>query len=182
VKAPRGALRVVAASVLLFGVAAGLHSWFTPRLPHKKLRQGGELRVLQVHYDAVGGQYGSHQYQRAPEWKFRVWNALPQRLQNIISPPSEGIGGYSSDHPAISIWWAHIDAGTHKAEIGKAGWVTVTLDNGGTLPRIWPEPAEDYREILIINPPHDSRQLRVKFHICDEAVHFTIDNPAYHNP
>jgi hypothetical protein len=88
------------------------------------------------------------------------------------------------------------------------GKLTVRLDNGKTVPRYGSLPAqsfsgsdllpdtaytidqptyaEDYRVAVVVNPPHDSRYLRVAFRIRgvtgNEIVRFKVKNPAYRRP
>jgi len=198
---PRRALLLVGAIVLLFGVATGLHAWLSPRLPHKILRGGGEFRVFAIRY---GADSDAQAYLRAPKWKFRVWEALPKKLQKIIPYPEIGPQSQFYEQPAVAIWCAWIEPETHKPEINEVGKVTVALDNGETLPRErstesyrsanpppfsteWPVPNGEYRVIWIVDPPRDSRHFRGEIEnvwgeTAGEAVRFTIDNPAYRQP
>lgn len=200
-KLPRRTLRLLVAIVLLFVIAAGLHAWFTPKLPHQMLRGGGEFRVFAVRY---GAGSDAQAYLRAPKWKFRMWQALPRFLQNLIPYPEIGPLTEFWDHPSVAIWCAWVNPKTHLPEINEIGKATVMLDNGKSLPEAvsdedyhsahppsfttdWPVPAGDYREIMIVDPPHDSRYFHVKIdnfwgETHGETVHFTIENPAYRQP
>ena len=149
------------------------------KLPRIPLRDGGECRVLRVTYTAGPSDSTDHNLYVA---RGRLWlyRHLPASFQQRFSEQIRGIGYQSSDHPALSIWWAHFEAATHKPMLGEAGDVLMTEDSGKQTNLGWPDPAEDYRQIFIADPPTDSKRLRFQFPIWGEEVTFTIDNPAYH--
>ena len=66
-----------------------------------------------------------------------------------------------------------------KPLLGPAGNVWMTLDSGERTNLNWPDPAEDYRQIFIVNPSRRSRSLAFDVPVVDDVVHFTIDNPAW---
>jgi hypothetical protein len=167
-----------------FGVLAGMVAiacwiWQRPGLPRFRLSDGGEFRVLKITYLSKGSEYHEHNLNAPPAWRFALWRALPDALQGHIDYPDEGIGAQSSDHPAISIWWAWFDPKTSEPVLGPAGDVWMTLDSGERFNLNWPDPAEDYRQILIVDPSRTSRTLTFDVPVVDDVVHFTIDNPAY---
>ena len=96
-----------------------------------------------------------------------------------MEAPARGIGYQSSDRPALSVWWAHFDSVTHKPMLGEAGDVLMTVDSNERTNLGWPDPADDYRQIFISNPPTDSKRLTFEFPVWGEQVRFSIDNPAY---
>jgi hypothetical protein len=150
-------------------------------LPRIRLTDGGEFRVFQIRYTPNPSESYEHSLGGAPRWQWTLWRSLPNSLQTRVPMPRAGIESDSSDHPALSIWWAYIDPKTGKREIGPTSSVTIILDNGGQLTTSdWPNPTgEGYRQILIVDPPTSSRRLRFRLSAEDQPVEFSIKNPAY---
>jgi hypothetical protein len=147
-------------------------------LPRIRLADGGEFRVLKICY----GRENDHHLGGAPSSFFSAWNHLPKQLQRVIPYPNTGVTSLSpfpESPPALSIWWAYIDPRTHKPEIGSTDYVITTLDSGERLGRIWPSPGDDYRQIFLNDPPAHSKYLRFEFAAEEQAVEFSIANPAY---
>lgn len=157
---------------VLVGAAAIIAHRVAP-LPRIKLADGGEFRVLQVRYGT------EHRLGGAPRAIHWVWDHLPLFLRTNIPPPPAGTSGVGSDKPALSIWWGWFDPATGKPLLGPSDNAVMSLDSGERINLDWPEPADDYRQIFIIDPPRHSRMLR--FHVVtnDERVDFAIKNPAF---
>lgn len=167
--------------------AAALIYWLNPQpilprsslsLPRLPLRDGGEFHVLQITYTAQPSQSTDHNI-GASKTRWWLYRHIPTALRQRIPPPSYGIGDLASTRPVLSIWWTHIHPATHKPELGEAGDVLMTDDQGRLTNLGWPSPAEDYRQIFVIDPPTNSKQLTFEFPIWGERVRFSIDNPAY---
>jgi hypothetical protein len=166
------------------GLLGGALWYFLSRpaeLPRIRLPDGGEFRVVQVKFTPNSSVDGhEHNLGPAPAYRFTLWRLLPKSLQSRIPYPSTGIGGQSSYHPAISIWWAYIDPKTGKPALGPTDYVVMILDDGEQRKYDWPEPAEGgYRQIWVDDPPTTSRHLRFRLSAEDQPVDFTIENPAY---
>ena len=63
----------------------------------------------------------------------------------------------------------------------------MTMDSGEQVNLKWPYPFDDikgdgYRQIFVDEPPRNSRFLRFHVPVEDEAVDFTIANPAFEKP
>jgi hypothetical protein len=92
-----------------------------------------------------------------------------------------------SNRNALSIYWTWIDPKTGKHELGPSGDVILTMNSGEQVNLKWPDPFDDYkgagyRQIFVDEPPRDSRFLRFHVPVEDEAVDFTIANPAFGKP
>jgi hypothetical protein len=161
-------------------LAAVLFVWLRPSpvLPRSPLRDGGEFRVIQITYTSQPCDSWDHNI-GAPKVRWWLYQHLPTALRRKVPEPSLGIGGQSSIRPVLSIWWAHIDPITRKPVLGEAGDVLMTDDFGHQKNLGWPDPAEDYRQIFIIDPPTSSKRLAFEFPIWGERVRFSLDNPAY---
>jgi hypothetical protein len=82
---------------------------------------------------------------------------------------------------SISIWWVWIDPATHKPESCPVGQAIMTLDSGAQVQLGWVYAADEYRQIMVANPPRDSKLLRFSVPVNDLSpdVQFTVGNPAY---
>jgi hypothetical protein len=165
------------AVALLLGVTCllGLHR--AGSLPRIRLSNGGEFRVLKVCY----GRENDHHLGGAPKSFFWAWNHLPKHLQRVIPYPDAGVSGLSpvAGKAAVSIWYADIDPGTGKPLLGPADYALITLDSGERLGRVWPEPADDYRQIFLHDPPRHSKYLHVELGAEYDPVAFSVVNPAF---
>ena len=171
-------IAVVAPAALLVSGLFIFRLRFLADLPRLALRDGGEVRVLQVSYTPGPSDSIDHNLD-APRLRWRIYRHLPSSLRESMEAPTRGIGYQSSDHPALSVWWAHFDPVTRKPMLGEAGDVLMTVDSGQRTNLGWPDPADDYRQIFISNPPTDSKRLTFEFPVWGEWVRFSIDNPAY---
>lgn len=137
---------------------------------------GGEVRIVKISY----GHH--HPHGRAPELVYRAYDRLPTFVRGIIPPPPEGHGGQGTlNEKSISVWWVWIDPATHKPEICPVGRAVMTVDSGVQVQLSWPYASDEYRQILVVNPPRDSKQLHFSVPVNELSpdVHFTINNPAY---
>lgn len=174
---PKSRITLIAGAVIIACILAWQES--RAKLPRIPLRDGSECRVLRVTYTAGPSDSTDHNLY-VPRGRLWIYRHLPESLQRKVPGPGEGIGYTSSHHPALSIWWAHFEATTHKPAVGEAGDVLMTEDSGKQTNLGWPDPAEDYRQIFVTDPPTNSKRLKFQFPIWGEEVSFTIDNPAYH--
>jgi hypothetical protein len=165
------------AALLLVGVLWLNRHCAAENLLRIPLAAGGEFRVLKIYY---GGPDGHH-LGGPPSALLRFRRHLPDSLQRFIPYSGEGISGISpaQGHTMISIWWAYIHPKTGNPELGPSGDVIMTVDSGEDTNLGWPYPADDYRQIYVIDPPTDSRKLHFLVTVEDETVEFTIANPAY---
>lgn len=166
-------LAVVAGIYLLFIFGTSL-----PEYPHFTLSDGAEFRVVQITYTAGPSNFPDHNLGGS---KKRWWlhQHLPRPVQKWMQEPDSGIDSEFSDRPMLSIWWARFDRETQEPLLGPAGDVLMKLDSGKVVNLGWPDPGEDYRQILITDPPTDSKQLTFTVPVEEELVRFTIKNPAY---
>jgi hypothetical protein len=168
--------------------------WHTshPNLPHIRLHDGSEFRVLQITYTKDPSDDIPHNL-HAPRLQWWAFRHLPESLQRRIPSPANGIGYQGSSAPALSIWWACFEEKSHQPELGPSGDVIVTLDSGQEINLGWPSPADGppmadpndppgYRQIFLTPVPTESRKLTFDVPVLDDIVRFTIDNPAYHPP
>ena len=149
------------------------------QLPHVRLLDGGEFRVIKITYTSKQSEASEHAIGSSPKAAFWVWHHLPKPLQTRIPYPNEGMNISGSSRPALSIWWAYISPRTQQPELGEADYVITTLDSGRQLKPIWPRPYDDYRQIFVNDPPTDSKHLRFRLRAWDNPVEFVIENPAY---
>ena len=131
-------------------------------LPRVKLSDGSELRVLQVGY---GTEAEDHHFGTGAKELFWIWRHLPKQIQRVLPYPDYGASGEmpSPPHTAISIWCGWFQPGASRQPIlGPAEAAVVTFDSGEqkNLDAI---AIDDYRQILIIDPPNDSKRLRLQF-------------------
>jgi hypothetical protein len=147
-------------------------------LPHFPLRDGFEFRVVQITYTSRASDSTDHNIGAATS-RLWLWSHLPTALRRRVSEPSRGIGYQASTHPVLSIWWASFQRATNQPLAGPAGDVLMTLDSGQQINLGWPDPANDYRQIFITDPPTDSKRLTFDVPVDEQSVHFSIDNPAY---
>ena len=161
-------------------MAAALFYWPRPQpvFPRVPLQDCGEFRVVQITYTARPCDSTDHNL-GAARLQWRLYRRLPEVLQRRIPEPNSGIGGTSSTHPVLSIWWAHFEPLTRQPMLGKSGDVWMTEDSGQRTNLGWANPREDYRQIFVTDPPTHSKSLTFEFPIWDEQVRFRIDNPAY---
>ena len=171
-------IAVTASAALVFAALVVLQARFRADLPRVALRDGGEVRVLQVSYTPGPSDDVDHNLE-APRLRWRIYRHLPLSLRERMEAPSRGIGYLSSDRPILSVWWAHFDSVTRKPMLGEAGDVLMTVDSGERTNLGWPDPADDYRQIFVSDPPTNSKRLTFEFPVWGEWVRFSIDNPAY---
>lgn len=170
------ACSLVLGSFLLLPGAIEIRQYITPSnspLPRVPLKGGGEFRVVKVGYGT------RHQHGRDPEVSFWLWNHLPAWLQARIPYPEEG-AGIGTSVPSVAIWWAWFDPKTRAPMLGPTGSGEVVFDSGATR-SLRPESvsAGDIRPLLILEPPQDSKHLKVRIPVNDEPVEFQLANPAY---
>lgn len=152
------------------------------RLPHIRLPNGGEFRVLKVTYPPGPSEPREHAIGAAPKAAFWIWHRLPKPLQDRIPYPDTGSANLGSSHPGISIWWAYIAPKTGLPQLGPTDYALTTLDSGEQLGPIWPPPVEEgYRQIFLADPPHHSRKLHFRLSAEGQPVEFELANPAYRN-
>ncbi len=170
-------VRALAVAVALLLVGAGVWFFYPASLPRMHLADGGEFRVLKVVY----GKDEDHHLHGAPRVLFRLWEVLPRWMQNVVPYPPVGTTGESFDNPSLGIWFGWFDPVTGLPEIGPAGDVMMTLDSGEQRNLGWPNPGDDYRQILITDPPRDSQWVRfsVPINHLEQPAEFTIRNPAW---
>lgn len=171
-------ITVTVGAILLLAALGIIRAYSRPYLLHLPLRDGAEFRVIQITYTAGPSDAIDHNI-NAPKARWWLYRHLPSPIQQRLGEPGIGIGNQASARPVLSIWWACIDPSSHKPLIGEAGDVFMTVDSGQRTNLGWPDPADDYRQIFVIDPPTDSKQLSFDFPIWGEWVHFRIDNPAY---
>src|SRR6266480_3330080 len=99
-------------------------------LPRIALIGGAEFRVFKVSYTPHASESWEHNLESAPQALFWLRNLLPASIRLKVPEPNRGIGWASSNHPALSIWWARIDPATHQPKLGPSGEVVMTLDSG----------------------------------------------------
>jgi hypothetical protein len=169
------------ASVAICGLILVLISLFVlrrPALPIVRFADGSEFRVLQVKYTASPSEPSEHALGRAVNWRFWIWERLPGILQNRIADPN-AVSGFGSNRPALSIWWAYIDPKTRRPLVGPTSFVSPKLDSGRRLNPVHSAPADEYRQIFLVDPPRHSKRLRFELTTEDHPVEFSIDNPAF---
>ncbi len=165
-----------AALVLCAGIFFVMRSGET--LPHLQLRDGSEFRVFQIRYTAPGEPEGQYLGSSLARWW--IYRHLPSAIRKRVPEPSRGIGDeFVPDHWVLSIWLAQINAGTHEPLLGEAGDVLMAVDSGQQTNLGWPYFADEYRKIMVVDPPTDSKRLTFEFPLEGNPVHFSIDNPAY---
>jgi len=170
-------IAVITSGALLVG-ALILVRFGTRDLPRIPLRDGGEVRVIQVRYTPGPSDSIDHNID-APKFRWWMYRLLPSSIRQRVGEPTLGIGNQASDRPVLSVWWAHFDSTTHKPMLGEAGDVLMTTDSGEQTNLGWPDPAEDYRQIFVTDPPTNSKRLIFEFPVWGEPVRFSISNPAY---
>ena len=76
---------------------------------------------------------------------------------------------------------AKVDPVNHKPLLGPSGDVIMTLDSGEQKNLGWADAADDFRRILIMDPPNNSKRLRfsVPVNFLEKPAVFEIENPAY---
>jgi len=148
-------------------------------MPRMILSDGGEFRVLKIAY----GTGEVHYLHGAPKLFFTLWRMQPEWMQKVLPYPWNGLSAEVPGGTAtgISIWWAWYEPATHKAELGPSGDVIVTMDSGESVNLGWPNPVDEYRQILLTNPSRDSQWLHyfVPVNELEHPVEFTIRNPAW---
>ena len=87
-------------------------------------------------------------------------------------------------HTAVSIYFGWVDRGAKLPKASPTEKVIMTKESGEKRDLGWAYPFDasdggSYRQILIMDPPTDSRKLRFDLSVEDEKVHFEIINPAY---
>jgi hypothetical protein len=163
--------------LVLVLLAVGAWLFQAQPLPHMRLADGGEFRVVKVVY----GTEQDHYLHGAPKFFFTFWERMPGWLQRVVPYPWTGLSGEIPRGAGISIWWAWFDPETGRPELGPSGDGVMTLDSGERVPFPYPNPADDYRQILIPNPPRDSQWLHfsVPVNELEKPTEFTIRNPAW---
>ncbi len=202
------AIRLLVFCGLLFAIAAGLHAWFSPKLPVIKLEDGREVRVLQTAFGTW--EDGKHDLSGTPDWRSRI-RAL------FEGPPPQRFR-LPSGSACISVWLvitkpgesfdlrAAIAALPHAGSTsrgyfwlkGKSDVVRLHVDycsNNG----LW---AGDLRRLLIFDPSRDTPgfqfvvdpnegpfpvepfigQTKLVEIDAKRAIKFTVANPAYQKP
>ena len=177
----KAAIAVISAAALVLG-GGWFIQWTKARsLPRIPLKGSGEFRVVRICY---GGEGAHHLGQSSRQYVW-FWDRLPGWVQRQVPQPSVGDSALVPfpDHMALSIYWGWIDPATGKASTGPSGDVVMTIDAGVQKNLGWPYPfnhnGEGYRQIFVDEPPRDSRKLHFRVPVEEEAVEFTIDNPAF---
>jgi len=165
-------------------VIGALSYWWSSsaRLPHIKMKGGGEFRVYKICY----GGPDDHQLARSPRVILSAWNHLPTFVQHLVPQPNFGDSGESPlpGYTAVSVYWGWIERGAKLPAPSPTDPVIMTTDSGQEFNLGWAFPFDasdggSYRQILIMHPPTDSRRLRFNLSVEDEKIEFAIDNPAY---
>ena len=130
-----------------------------------------------------------HRLGGSPRVVLELWDRLPHSLQTRLPAPTYGDTALvpRPNRNALSIYWTWIDPKTGKHELGPSGDVIMTMDSGEQVNLKWPDPFDDYkgagyRQIFVDEPPRNSRFLHFHVPVEDEAVDFTIANPAFGKP
>ena len=159
VKASYVSLRL-AAALVVSSCAVLPHS--AAKLPHIRLRGGGEFRVVRVSYGT------EHKCKDVRRLHFDAESAAEAEKFYVRTPG-----------PAVAVWWGWVSPGSGGYALGPSGRATLLLPDGGKRNLDYPDPVGDIRVLLIRNPPTDIKRFALEIAVERERVQFEVNNPAY---